>query len=250
MLEDVQQGAFGFGVRIEGPILNTNIGFRDNSCVQIDSKIRGMSVEQLLRVDRSGNAIQRLTISSRSRSGPSTLIKYKFGLDVSVHRASYGQLTERGPLPIPPSKNVLELQEEGEQFSVTNSNLDATLEGILVIDGLPVNLTPQLRNSVSHERPVSAEYGGEIRVWPGTSVTMTATFRLHAGVVLSKFQSSMRAGSTPSRGHWRIGNDEAGMIIKRNLEYILGNCTVPVGNGAVCFLTDHVALPLGWNRDN
>ncbi|KAH8772372.1 Six-hairpin glycosidase-like protein [Hyaloscypha finlandica] len=40
------------------------------------------------------------------------------------------------------------------------------------------------------------------------------------------------------------------LIIKGNLSYILRNCAIPVGSSATCLITDHVALPLGWNRDN
>lgn len=39
-------------------------------------------------------------------------------------------------------------------------------------------------------------------------------------------------------------------IIRRNVDYILGNCCVPVSENEVAVLADHVALPLGWNRDN
>jgi uncharacterized protein len=51
---------------------------------------------------------------------------------------------------------------------------------------------------------------------------------------------------------WHSAENQAQFIVRRNLEYILGNCTVPLPSQSdvACLITDHVALPLGWNRDN
>ncbi len=39
-------------------------------------------------------------------------------------------------------------------------------------------------------------------------------------------------------------------VILRNIDYLVGCCTLPIGPGSVCIITDHQCLPLGWNRDN
>jgi len=246
MLDDIEHGRHGFGIRLEAEPQNVEIGFQDNSAIQINFDAAGVSVEQHMAVDLDGNVYQTLLLASRSDAA----LPYVFGLGISVNRASYGQLTEGGPLPIPESKNVLELAEGGGGFTVLNPNLDARVDGILVVDDEPVDLTSQLQSCSSHGKAIAASYSGRVRVSSGKPVSMTAIFRLSP--------SAKSAGITPQtppcpdqfRGQWKIGNDEEGMIIKRNLEYILRNCTVPIGGGTVCFITDHVALPLGWNRDN
>jgi hypothetical protein len=53
-----------------------------------------------------------------------------------------------------------------------------------------------------------------------------------------------------------LGHDETlAFMVARNVDYLLNCCSVDVkdenGNdGGVCIITDHVCLPLGWNRDN
>jgi hypothetical protein len=49
---------------------------------------------------------------------------------------------------------------------------------------------------------------------------------------------------------WKLQDPVALQIIHGNLEYVLGNCTIPISETSICVITDHVALPLGWNRDN
>jgi uncharacterized protein len=246
MLQDITHERHGFGARLEGEPRNIEIGFRGNADIQINFDLENISVEQQLAVNVDGTATQLTTLSSRI----DTVVPYVFGLEVSVNRASYGQLTEGGPLPIPESKNVFNIQEDRGRFVVTSPNLDAKLEGSLVVDGHPVDLMSQLQSCTSHAKPISAMYASKVRVQPGRSITLAATFYLSSGVISSKMDSVNRLYSTAAREQWQLGNDEEGMIIKRNLEYILGNCTIPVGDGEVCLITDHVALPLGWNRDN
>lgn len=246
MLEDLQQSRPGFGIRLIGEPQNVNIGFRDNFAIQINFDVGDVSVEQLLTVHDDGRAVQILKISSPSDS----VVRYVFGLHLCVNRASYGQLTEGGPLPIPESKNMLGLHENGRQVAVVNPNLGARLDANLMVDGVPVDLRSQLRCSKIEGAPYSGEYTAATSIQTGRPTTLTTTFRLSPGVVESTLGAWIPSSPVQSRARWRVENDEAGVIIKRNLEYILGNCAVPVGNDSVCLLTDHVALPLGWNRDN
>jgi hypothetical protein len=49
---------------------------------------------------------------------------------------------------------------------------------------------------------------------------------------------------------WNLQDPVALNIILGNLQYVLGNCTLTISESSTCVITDHVALPLGWNRDN
>lgn len=52
------------------------------------------------------------------------------------------------------------------------------------------------------------------------------------------------------QSHWMNETLMSTYIIRRNLEYIMANCSIPTSETSVAVITDHVALPLGWNRDN
>jgi hypothetical protein len=171
-------------------------------------------------------------------------------LNVSVNRASYGQLTEGGPIPIPRLRNEFKLFEGNHSWAVTNRNLDATIQGALYCDGLPVCLESMTRQNTTLEQPVSTEFHGTIQIFPGQLRTLISTYRLQPGTEFSNILSPLLK-LEPSRGEgWQIKNKTMSLIIRGNLSYILGNCTIPISKNATCLITDHVALPLGWNRDN
>lgn len=248
MLKYVRSGTHGFGIRFEGSANNLNINFVNNQWPLITYDIGCFHVSTTLVINSDAEAIQ----TTRVTSGATTTIElpYVLELNVSINRASYGQLTEGGPIPIPPPRNDLQILNGGHNWAVVNSNLEAILGGSLSCNGVPISFAHDISPTVVGGQPLKSNLPGSKQLLPGQSCTLVATFHLRPGTT-SSFEKVQPSSRVPdSRGQWRLGNDEMGLIIKRNLEYVLGNCTIPVGNGNVCFITDHVALPLGWNRDN
>jgi hypothetical protein len=248
MLEYIRSGIQGFGLRFDGKARNVSINFVNNQWILITCTIEDFQVSTTLSINQSGEALQSTRIRSMAKS--ITDLAYTLALDVSVNRASYGQLTEGGPIPIPPSKNILRLFDNGRRWAVCNPNLDASVEGSLLCNGQPVPLDSGISDSVAIGKPASAKLHAIKQFLPNESCTFVAKFQLRPGLVPPKESTITLSIGSGFRGQWRLGNDEFGMTIRRNLEYILGNCTIPVGQSLVCFITDHVALPLGWNRDN
>ncbi len=248
MLHRARSGTQGFGIRLDGPQNNLAISFINNQSVLITYMVEDFRISTTLSIGPDGEAVQMTHVKSRSKIAKD--LGYTLALNVSVNRASYGQLTEGGPIPIPPSRNELRLFEHGCSWAVVNSNLDALVEGRLTCNGKPVPLEVGMHEETVLEKPIEANFYGSIRVLPSESHTFTSTYRLRPGTLPAKQTSLPVSIPTDSRGQWKLENNEIGLIIKRNLEYILGNCAIPIDKHSTCFIADHVALPLGWNRDN
>ena len=248
LLDYVRSGTRGFGLCFEGEAANLMISFVDDQWIEITYSIGVIRFSTRLSLSGDGDVTQSTVVNSNS-SQPLEL-EYSLSLNLSVNRASYGQLTEGGPIPIPQSRNETRLFQSGHRWAIINKNLDAIVDGTLSCNGQPVCVRTQVREEVIIGQPSSGVFNGKIRLLPGQPCTLTATFNLKPGTTLSPISPSVTLRPLCSSGEWKSGDSERSLIIRRNLQYILGNCTFPVGDEAICFITDHVALPLGWNRDN
>lgn len=250
LLDYVYSGKRGFGIHFTGTTSNVNVGFQDGNRVLVTYSIGGIHVETTISISEDGHVAQSAVLKSTS-IWPAK-VDYTLALNISVNRASYGQLTEGGPIPIPPSRNDFRLFDNDRVWAVTNPNLDAMIQGTLFYDGVPVRLGPGMNymQGVSLERPVDAAFRGTFSLPPNETRTLTLISHLRPDTTLAVVDSSPKNFPSKQAETWNIGNDAKRLIIKGNLAYILGNCTVPVSNEYTCFITDHVALPLGWNRDN
>ena len=247
VLEYIRTGTRGFGVNFEGQIRDLDVNFLPNGWILATYSINSVQLSTTVFLNEKGEVVQSTVLTSGS-SGI-THLDYTLDLTISVNRASYGQLTEGGPIPMPLSENDFQLLELG-RWVIINQNLDAMIEGSFYINDRAVDLRSSLSDEVFHCKPANKAFHGRLQFHPGQTVTMTSSFKLHPGITPTSQLICPSAPPPSLKGGWKLPGNELGMIIRRNLAYILGNCTLPVGNGAVCFIADHVALPLGWNRDN
>lgn len=247
LLNYVRSGERGFGLRLEGQLCNLNVEFLEPQSILVTYSIRDLHVSTTVSVNRDGQVVHSTTLTGNS-SGI-VHIDYTLDLSISVNRASYGQLTEGGPIPIPPSENDFQLLDLGKTWAIINENLDAMVDGNFYLNGQPIDLSVGLSEEVFHGKPASKMFPGKLQLHPGQQITAVCTFKVQPGITPSHLSSCPSVVSPRLTGSWKLPDNELGMIIRRNLEYILGNCTLHVEKG-VCFITDHVALPLGWNRDN
>lgn len=190
------------------------------------------------------------SISIHSQSSRAVKLDYMLLLQMSVNRTSYGQLTEGGPIPLPKSKNDFRLSHSGHSWTILNENLRAMVEGSLFYNGHPVYLGDESLEEIVIGQPIMKSICKKLHISPGQSCTLSATFALKPGIIASPLPPCLSFSPGSSSGGWKLENSEMSLIIRRNLEYMLGNCTFPIEEDAVCFIADHVALPLGWNRDN
>jgi hypothetical protein len=248
LLDYVRSGTRGFGLQLEGQVRSLNVELLDDRCISVTYLIGHVQVSTTVSVHRAGEVKQSTVLTSASSE--TVHIDYALDLRISVNRASYGQLTEGGSIPIPPSENDFRLLDSGQTWAIINPNLDAMVEGNLYINQQPVDLTRYLSEGIFQGRPTNKILSGSLQLYPRQQITILCDFKLHSGVLPSRLSQYSDVIYPKVSDGWKLPPDEQGAIIRRNLEYILGLCTLPLGNDAVCFITDHVALPLGWNRDN
>jgi hypothetical protein len=254
MLKFIRDSKPGYGLnfgpdihRVSVQILKSNLvlfRFKPNECLDVELRVE---------VRRGGEILQTAAITNSGDD--SATLAYSLNLCVSLNRASYGQLTEGGPLPLPASHNVLQTSEQST-FGITNPDLHAQLEGDLEIGGARVDIS-SLGEKESRDAPLDAEFSHTVTIQPGGTEMLKASFRL------SPLGASAALPLTPpptpgndakvAHGNESGWNDEKSITtytLRRNVDYILANCVVPVSEAVSCVITDHVALPLGWNRDN
>lgn len=256
MLEMLQDGRPGFGLRVQGdqgPPSAVTVEFGSLGLAIMRYRIEGAAdVVYTLEVRDDGSLAQTTSISSIKDTEVD--VNYELNLGLSVHRASYGQLTEGGPIPLPASENHLQLHAGGTYFTVSNKYLGAHLQGRLVLDGSPARLEG-LDETTQKDGPLNSSISRTINLAPGSTTTVTAEFRLLPYLYrdppspqhnISSYRSTMAAKAP----QWHNPEKLETFIVRRNLDYILGNCSLTISQGCVALITDHVALPLGWNRDN
>lgn len=224
-----------------------------------------IKITATVAVTDDGEVRQNLlaTVADNTKSAT---VAFRLRLHAMVSRASYAQLTEGGLFPMPGTTMAYNGEDE-KAFELINVDMapHGVLRGCLDMNGTAV----ALRNSW----PRQAKDGvlglqmaqGRITLTHGESLNLTARFRL-----LDRSRSAVAQGFSSLDGHWtrslvRLGETKGQQefdrsrsyqqyILWRNVDYILDSCCLQVddvdGEPSVCVITDHVALPLGWNRDN
>ncbi|KAK4045992.1 hypothetical protein OIV83_006457 [Microbotryomycetes sp. JL201] len=184
---------------------------------------------------------------------------------VSLNRASYAQLTEGGPLPMPAASSVAAVYKDG--LTIDNCHLPAKLDISLAINELPVKLAT--KSGWTSDKIACLDNATQLILQPGESAVVQLALTLSTNG--SDARPSPRSLSLAVRDRMcaQTGLDvpklanlvakdqatEAGHVlayaVARNVQYLLDCCTIPMGpERGVCIITDHQCLPLGWNRDN
>ena len=158
---------------------------------------------------------------------------------LSLQRAAYTQITEGGPLPVPP--------------------LDAHYRfagGILTIESLALGMAAAiagLGDSEAWSQDSAEPLDIHLPLRPGEH-KLTIAFGKNAAAATAKarrlFEADAAAALTIEREYWRMAF--ADIVHDPLLRRALAYCTlmaVPTGSGSTCLLTDHMLLPLSWNRD-
>jgi hypothetical protein len=251
MLQMITKGETGFGFRVLRPGSRVSIGIPSMDTATMSFKTdAGADVHCRLQVH--GNGVFAQQILAKNETASPVDFEYTLDLRLSVHRASYGQLTEGGPVPLPDCKNNLSIQDDST-FVVSNPNLGVHLVGCLYTDG---KLASQ--SELNGETSTGVLSGAmtpphKVALNPGSTRSFVAYFKLSPRLDVKgiEFPPPLPDLVIPSPDkYWKNARLCKTFVIRRNIDYILANCTIPIGDGVVGMITDHVALPLGWNRDN
>ncbi|KAH8780614.1 Six-hairpin glycosidase-like protein [Hyaloscypha sp. PMI_1271] len=229
LLDYVHSGKRGFGLHLTGAISNLKSETVANN-INVTYSLGRVQVTTTVSVGKDHSVVQYIILKSSSTQIEQ--VDYTLALNISVNRASYGQLTEGGPIPIPPPSNKFQLADGSQAWAVVNQNLDAMIQGDLYCDDFRVCLEPMKRNNTALDQPVSMAFHETLKINPGQTRTLTSRYLLQPRCDFAKIPSP-RINLEPNREEgWKVKNENMRLIIKGNLSYILGNCAVPVGSSA------------------
>lgn len=250
-MEWIKDGNTGYGLRVgenkSGLSCFSEISkHRDH--LTLSYRIQNNVQVQMIITITDRNQVQQTTILSTA-SATAVSISVALDLGMSLNRASYGQLTEGGPVQLPESMNVLTTTSVNNTFTLNNPNLGVGINGHFWTNRWDIE-TLKLEDTTQmvYGKPVKVQRNTDnLMVSAEFPVILNFTMELPLYVLKSRFPLSPRM---PNPRTWYIKDPAAVTIIQGNLEYILGNCIIPISENSTCIITDHVALPLGWNRDN
>ncbi len=157
---------------------------------------------------------------------------------ISLQRCAYTQLTEGGPISAPPVKMIASFQNGALV-------LENPLLGCAVaIVGLPHGEAweQQADGALTVDLP---GHGGESILGYGVGLTLTAALDAAWQSWHEDFDKRLAARLQMWKERW--AGIPPNSLIRRGLVYGLSMC-VQTGAGT-CILTDHMLLPLAWNRD-
>ena len=258
MLECIQDDKPGLGISHASSIDQVSIKIpKANVAVFAFHTNEGLDALLRVKVLAGGEISQKLSV--KNGMSKTTESSWDINLSASLNRASYGQLTEGGPIPLPRSHNVL-LPGPHDRGSITNPELGAQLAfSVDVLNGHH-DVPPDWPSDGLdiYDSPLDLRTRKRLRLEAHASQTFQCRFRLLPHVLPFAFSPHVpapsdehttgEAASQPSP--WLHNTTLTTYILRRNTDYILANCTLPISPSSTCIITDHVALPLGWNRDN
>jgi uncharacterized protein len=239
----------GFGLKVMGTKKEIEVSLVDGRWPRINYAADDVLVESNFCVTHGFRPVVVNCLNATNPTNDTTFIDVRFGGEISINRASYGQLTETSPVTIPPSLN--QLRYKNNCVSIANPNLPATMHCALYSEK-----SRNMLNGADQEssQPIHIQHSFRFEIPPHSERQLTAVFCLDPSSTeqfapqLDLLVNPISSGFLPDRKGF--GKDTQNFVIRRTLDYILSCCCIPIHDRAICVLTDHVALPLGWNRDN
>lgn len=250
LLSYVEGSKPGFGLQVQGEPIEQTVTTKQPERMQLSYTTQeGVQVHRTVSVEADGSVKQTTALSTLRSTAVSVPIQLDLGM--SLNRASYGQLTEGGPIPLPESLNLFQVAKDGSNFTLHNPNLKTRAEGTFLTDskdfeGLAFDDSCQAFRG----EPVQCQGTARVKLIPGVPVTMTLSLHLQPQESCALMVEKRFSSGAIQKPLWNVQDPAALSIIHGNLQYVLGNCTIPISKSSTCVITDHVALPLGWNRDN
>jgi hypothetical protein len=178
-----------------------------------------------------GGVIQRWDMWNREG------LAFHWGGQLSLQRCAYAQLTEGGPLPMPPIETfallkdgVLTIENPALGWAAAVAGLPAADEWEQSADG-PIAI--RLNDQTFHHTRLAYSFG--------------PTPQIASDNALGLLHDAHRYFDQTHHQWKQIHVYGDNLILQRGLSYSL-MMAVPAGEG-ICLLTDHMILPLSWNRD-
>lgn len=220
----------GFGFTFDTPIVSRNHNLLEDVIPHIQLYFEGGRQAQVTTFVCQGGVLQLWDTAGVPAP--------RWRGRVSLQRCAYTQLTEGGPIAPPPV--TMQIRFDAGLLSIENP----ALGWAVAVAGLPQSASFEQESEDSIELDLPGILGKTVLAY-GMGRTADEAVN-HAQRLL---QINARQALQEQLEQWRerwldIMPDK---LLRRGLVYGLAMC-VPVAAG-VCILTDHMLLPLSWNRD-
>ncbi|KAI5468165.1 Six-hairpin glycosidase-like protein [Mariannaea sp. PMI_226] len=230
MLQMVNDGNQGFGLCIAniGPRVAIDLVDMHTAGFRFDTEC-GAAVRYVVSVDEKGRLSQRAHIINTTNE--EVRIAFRVNLEASVHRASYGQLTEGGPIPLPQCENALEVNGDEGSFVIRNKFLGAHLSGQLDLDGASMPLVGLKDVTLPGLLKDSSTTYQSLSIAPNSNLSVGLTLYLSPGleeIRCSPGLGDLKLRNPGSRLTWSNPEKVETYLIRRNVDYILGNCALSI----------------------
>lgn len=212
----------GFGIRLASPVLERTIHLRESAFPEIT-----------LRTADGTTTVSTFAYAQGAVQHIPTLSSARWGGKLCLQRCAYTQITEGGPLPMPPLR--LHVCRRGDLLIIHNPELHAAVAiAGLDVDSFDEHTTDQPTRFDLVLRGSTISYGIGLTV---DEAAANAYWLLDYANV----------DELATDWHALLQNTPADPLVRRGIVYAAINA-IPVRAG-MCFLTDHMLLPLSWNRD-
>lgn len=253
----------GFGLRCESPVVKSEAWLIEDAIPHIRLTLANGVVAEVTTFVPLDNPIGVVQYWRFSEAGEFASLDGKLWLQ----RSAYTQLTEGGPVP-PPAVNTHPFYEaETNTFWLQNDNIGVTAylpwmnsyerdDGGIQLD-LPDIKYPQPASMNGKNSQDGQD--NQVNKQQRNSVVMPFVIGLDEHAARTDFDVLREADIVPMLRHtldlwrsrwqaWRYSDHPLDLLLRRAIVY--GRmCCVPVTKEATCIITDHMLLPLSWNRD-
>jgi uncharacterized protein len=236
----------GFGLEFDSAIVKTEARLLADAIPQIRLTLENGStaeVTSFIPLASRGGLVQLWYFSD-------TVPSAYFSGKVWLQRAAYTQLTEGGPVAMPSSKSKIFYPDNSEQIGIENTELGAW--ALLSAKGAVESEDGSIEFSTKALiYPPAKDYsstGEPTAIVPGFSIGVNGDSSDKNGSLAHERDAKRLLQESIERWEKRWEKIPDDPILRRGLSYSL-SCCVPIDDEASCILTDHMLLPLSWNRD-
>ena len=238
----------GFGLNFNSPIMQREVFLIEHAIPKMRLGLRGGLIAEVVTFVMAYGS-QAFVIQKWNFETDQPFLRCHWRGTLSIQRSAYTQLTEGGPLSPPtidtrwhhsvvhPKGLILENRNLHYQFYIGGlSMFDQTHPAI---HKGRVHVTVPVTWDTSQELTFiyAISPSSSLPVEEPLSMSITAAFVSQTEIWQQRWQD------------YDFDDHPLDMIIRRGLVYAYF-CSVPVYVDAICMLTDHMLLPLSWNRDS
>lgn len=243
--------AKGFGLEFKVPVLEREAFLVEEAVPFLRFRLKGGVIAECLTFATVEDPVGMMQVWQFSEVGAWAKLAGKLWLE----RCAYTQLTEGGVVNMPSIKTSVSPDPSGLLQEISNPDLGASV----TLRTAPLRETDdgsvEFYEDVASTRHLADEtlpHGAGTYVFQlGIAHQRSESRKRYQTMRAKSHEVHTRASLSRWQRRWRLwqSNDASlEALINRALVYGM-QCSVPISQDATCIITDHMLLPLSWNRD-